>query len=118
MRKENEACKLRLDPVARFPKKMVFGRLASTNKSGSPKEQCLDYDLAKFQFSSFANGLKNAAQTFDYDRKLIPFYDLDTLLTQRNVKNATNHRPCPPKARQFVCDKLCTGELPSGEFGP
>ena len=50
--------------------------------------QCLDYDLAKFQFSSFANGLKNAAQTFDYDRDLISFYDLDALLTQRNVKNA------------------------------
>ena len=86
--KENKACKLRLDPVARFPKKMAFDRLASTNKSRSLKEQCLDYDLAKFQFSSFANGLKNAAQTFDYDRNLISFYDLDALLTQRNVKNA------------------------------
>ena len=89
MGKENKACKLRLDPVARFPKKMAFDRLASTNKSRSPKEQCLDYDLAKFQFSSFANGLKNVAQTFDYDRNLIiSFYDLDMLLTQRNVKNA------------------------------
>ena len=67
---------------------MAFGRLASTNKSRSPKKQCLDYDLAKFQFSSFANGLKNAAPTFDCDRDLISFYDLDALLTQRNVKNS------------------------------
>ena len=42
---------------------MAFGRLAFTKKSRSPKKQCLDYDLAKFQFSSFANGLKNAAPT-------------------------------------------------------
>ena len=86
--KENKACKLRLDSVARFWKKMAFGRLASTSKSRSTKKQCLDYDLAKFQFSSFANGLKNAAPTFDCDRDLISFYDLDALRTQRNVKNA------------------------------
>ena len=67
---------------------MAFGQLASTNKSRLPKEQCLDYDLAKFQFSLFANGLNNAVQTFDYDRNLISFYDLDALLTQRNVKKA------------------------------
>ena len=88
MGKENKACKLRLDSVARFPKKNDIRPTRIHKQVPVTERAVFGLRLGQISVQFVGDCLKNAAQTFDYDRNLISLYDLDALLTQRNVKNA------------------------------
>ena len=74
-------------PSVMFPEKKKWHSADSHRQKnpGYQKSNIWATPWPKFQFSLLANGLKHVAQTFDYDRNIISFYDLDALLTQRNV---------------------------------